>query len=50
MRKLSVFLNRFGGLFAALALFVGVSISNSACAIIWHQPKEPESMKKYKLL
>ena len=33
---------------AMLALFIGILTSNSACYTIWHQPKEPEIMEKFK--
>lgn len=48
MQKFKSFLMKFSSTFAALALMVGISASNSACAIIWHQPKEPEAMNKFK--
>ncbi len=48
MQKIKNFIMKFGSSFAALALIVGISTANSACEIIWHQPKEPEEMNKFK--
>lgn len=48
MQKIKDFIVKFGSSFAALALIVGISTSNSACSILWHQPKEPEAMNKFK--
>lgn len=48
MQKINNFLNKFGSAVAALALIVGISTANSACDIIWHQPKEPAAMNKFK--
>lgn len=48
MRKIRNFIMKFGSSFAALALIIGISTSNSACGMIFHQAKEPEAMKKYK--
>lgn len=48
MQKIKNFVMKFGSSFAALALIVGISTANSACDIIWHQPKEPEAMNKFK--
>ena len=38
----------YGGTYAAFALIVGIATANSACEIIWHQPKEPSAMDKFK--
>ena len=48
MEKVKNFIMKFGSTFAALALVVGITTSNSACAILWHQPKEPAAMDKFK--
>ncbi len=48
MEKVKNFIMKFGSAFAALALVVGISASNSACSILWHQPKEPAAMDKFK--
>ena len=48
MKKFKNFIMKCGSTFAAIALIVGISTSNSACTIIWHQPKEPEAMDKFK--
>ncbi len=48
MQKIKNFLMKFGSAFAALALIVGISTTNSACYAIWHQPKEPAEMNKFK--
>lgn len=48
MQKVKNFIMKFGSTFAALALIVGISTANSACDIIWHQPKEPAAMDKFK--
>lgn len=48
MQKIKNFIMKFGSAFAALALIVGISTANSACTILWHQPKEPAAMNKFK--
>lgn len=48
MQKIKKFIMKFGSSFAALALIIGISTANSACNIVWHQPKEPEAMEKFK--
>jgi cyclic lactone autoinducer peptide len=48
MQKFKNFIIKFGSAFAALALMIGISTSNSACFIVYHQPKEPEAMNKFK--
>lgn len=48
MRKIKNFIVKFGSSFAALALIIGISTSNSACLMVFHQPKEPEAMNKFK--
>ena len=48
MQKIKNFIMKFGSSFAALALIVGISTANSACDIIWNQPKEPTAMNKFK--
>lgn len=48
MQKIKNFMMKFGNTFAALALIVGISASNSACNLIWHQPEEPAAMNKFK--
>ncbi len=48
MQKIKNFIMKFGSSFAALALIVGISTSNSACSILWHQPKEPAAMNRFK--
>lgn len=39
----------FLSLFASFAFVCGVITSNSACGMIFHQPKEPEVMNKFKI-
>lgn len=34
---------------ACYALICGIFTSNSACGMIFHQPKEPEKMNKFKI-
>jgi len=34
--------------FAKLALATGKVTANSACFSIWHQPKEPKAMNRFK--
>lgn len=34
--------------FAKLALATGKATANSACFSIWHQPKEPKAMNRFK--
>ncbi len=48
MQKIKNFIMKFGSSFAALALIIGISTSNSACGMIFHQAKEPEAMNKFK--
>ncbi|MEZ3421646.1 MAG: cyclic lactone autoinducer peptide [Eubacterium sp.] len=48
MQKFKSFLMKFGSTFAALALMVGIATSNSSCLMVFHQPKEPEAMNKFK--
>ena len=48
MPKVKKFITNIGSVFADLAIMVGISTSNSACNILWHQPKEPETMNKFK--
>lgn len=43
MQKIKNFIMKFGSSFAAFALIVGIATANSACEIIWHQPKEPSA-------
>ena len=33
---------------AALALFIGISTANAACAMWFNQPEEPKGMEKFK--
>lgn len=49
MKKINDFIMKFGSSFAALALIIGISTSNAACGMIFHQPKEPKAMNKFKL-
>ena len=48
MQKIKNFIMKFGSSIAAFALSVGIATANSACEIIWHQPKEPSAMDKFK--
>lgn len=48
MQKFKNFIMKFGSSFAVLALIIGISNSNSACGMIFHQPKEPAAMNKFK--
>lgn len=48
MKKVSNFIRRYAGVFAAFALTIGVASVNSACYIIFHQPRVPEAMNAYK--
>lgn len=41
-------IQRLGTMVAALALFVGVSSSNSACYFWFNQPKMPERIEKFR--
>ena len=36
------------GLVAAIALAVGVASTNAFCFLVFHQPKVPQGMNKYK--
>ena len=48
MKKIMCFVTKHAGLLAALALFVGVSSMNSACYMMYHQPKVPKAMDAYR--
>jgi len=48
MKKINAVLIKFGGLFAALALMVGVGSVGARCIIFFHQPKVPHGMSKFK--
>lgn len=48
MKKVSYLIKKYAGLLAAFALTIGVASVNSACFIIYHQPKVPESMNAFK--
>lgn len=39
----------FLSMFASFAFICGVITSNSACGMIFHQPKEPKVMNKFKI-
>lgn len=45
MRKL---IKRLAPMIASLALFVGISSVNSPSFYIFHQPKVPEGLEKYR--
>ena len=47
-KKIKNFIMKFGSSFAALALIIGITTSNSACGMIFHQPEEPAAMNKFK--
>lgn len=47
MKKLKALMLRFGGMFAALALAVGVTSTAAICVIVFHQPKVPQGMSKF---
>ena len=47
MRKFSELGIKLGGLFAALALVLGVASTNAACFSFFHQPKVPLGMEKF---
>jgi len=48
MKKLKELATRFGGMFAAFALVIGmVSAQPATCIIIFHQPKVPQGMDKF---
>lgn len=49
MSKFKRFMTNFMSSVAMVALVCGVVTSNSACGMIFHQPKEPKAMDKYKL-
>lgn len=46
--KIKNLVMKFSSLFAVFALMIGIITSNSACSILWHQPKEPKAMDKFK--
>jgi cyclic lactone autoinducer peptide len=48
MRKFQTVAMKMGGVVASLALILGVSSSQMACALWFHQPKVPEGMEKFK--
>ena len=48
MKKFKQFMLKHAGAFAALAMVIGISTMNSACFIMYHQPKVPAAMDSYK--
>lgn len=48
MKKLSAVAMKLGGLFASLALVLGVTSSQAVCIALFHQPKVPQGMEKFK--
>lgn len=48
MNKAANFFRKYAGVLAAFALTIGVASVNSACYLIFHQPKVPEAMNAYK--
>ncbi|MDR2590568.1 MAG: cyclic lactone autoinducer peptide [Oscillospiraceae bacterium] len=48
MKRLNVLVLRFCGLIASLALIVGVSTTSTICFLMFHQPKVPEGMSKFR--
>jgi len=48
MKKLKELGIKFGGMFAAFALVIGiVTAQATTCLIFFHQPKVPEGMRKF---
>ena len=45
MRKLFI---RLASLLASIALFVGITSVNAPSAILYHQPKVPKGLEKYR--
>ncbi|MDR0914803.1 MAG: cyclic lactone autoinducer peptide [Oscillospiraceae bacterium] len=48
MKKFSSVLLKVSGLVASFALAAGVTTLSSACIFIFHQPKVPTGMEKFK--
>jgi cyclic lactone autoinducer peptide len=49
MKKIKTVFGKWGGAaLAILALLFGVTAANSACLFWYHQPREPQSMEKFK--
>lgn len=48
MKKVANFFRKYARVLAAFALTLGVASVNSACYLIYHQPKVPEAMNAYK--
>jgi len=46
MKKLRTSMKKFGGLFAAFALMLGVASAGAFCMIIFHQPEVPAGINK----
>ena len=48
MKNQKFIINKLLCLFASLIFIVSIESVNQACIIIFHQPKEPDALKKYK--
>lgn len=48
MKKITNLFKKYAGVLAAFALTIGVASVNSACYLVYHQPKVPEAMDAYK--
>jgi len=52
VKKLRTYITKvgfnIGGLLAAFALAIGVASTQAICIIIFHQPKVPQGMERFK--
>ncbi len=47
MKKIKMFLTKYAGTLAAIALMVSVSSLDSACYVMYHQPHVPAALDQY---
>jgi len=48
MKKNKAVVMKLGGLLASLALVLGVASTQVACVMVFHQPKVPQGMSKFR--
>jgi len=48
MKKLRTLALRFGVMITSVALFMGSVSAQATCVAVYHQPKVPQSMEKFK--
>ena len=48
MKKIKMFLIKHAGTLAAIALMISVSSLDSACYVMYHQPRVPAALDEYR--